>query len=73
MDVREEEAVEECIPLHDFSQRQPHVSQEQPEAENGGHCCAWMSRYAKLSFFNVILNTPCDPNHYVILYPRLNA
>ena len=46
MDVREEEAVEECIPLHDFSQHQPHVSQRQPEAEDGGHCCAWISRYA---------------------------
>ena len=66
MDVREEEAVEECIPLHDFSQRQPHVLQEQPETENGGHCCAWMSRYATLkSFFHGVFfgNTASDPNH----------
>ena len=43
MTAREEEAVEERIPLHDISQNQGHVSHQQPDAENGGKCCAWVS------------------------------
>ena len=39
-----EEAEEERIQLQDFPQLQGHVSQRQPDAENGGKCCAWISR-----------------------------